>query len=637
MSSRHVRDLGLVWEAIIHDATHTYPHLRLEFQRDIATQREAVTARGIRFYALDLPLVAKHLDRCLDDGKYVPGQHIPFTGRVSRAVVIPKFLRGLYLLIFDGQSGLLRQDVDIHAICFLRQLLLVGKKIDLECSPSAVEDAIADLVDTDNSLPVPSDWWDSECYEDINIGFADNDFFHRATGSDSSDVLQLTRILDTVSGILTATLGPYDSYAYRCKHGPGAVSERTGPFDKYNFSNWSDRLEAEFPSCDFAYHNFASWARNYEELGNIERYSRLIAVRKTLDKPRLIAAEPSENQWCQQNIWHYMDSAVRRTWISRFVRFRDQTLNQDLCLKGSVGGSLCTIDLSAASDRVSCDAVQALFRGNPPLLRALRATRTRGLRISQLGIPFAIRLRKFSTMGSSCTFPVETLLFLACTLSAVLYARRLQPTVENILSLTGEVAVFGDDIVVPRDSRTRLVTLLEALAFKVNKNKSYEGGNFRESCGVDAFRGHVVTPVYWKGIVTEAPESVVRTVATRNLFYERFLLATAQVLTSALKRYRKIPFVRSGSGAFGFATREKLLLTSARMPRRWSKSLHCWMVRVLVPVGKRTKIKTEGDPALLQYFTEDPDPTIKWEVGYGTGCRTYLGARWVPSSLLGYT
>lgn len=106
-----------------------------------------------------------------------------------------------------------------------------------------------------------------------------------------------------------------------------------------------------------------------------------------------------------------MYTRVAHTWLSDFIRFRDQSQNQEMCLRGSKDGSLATIDLSAASDRVSCLCVGNVFRGNEALLRALRSTRTQKVELLKNG---PIRsLNMYSTMGNATTFPVESLIFLA--------------------------------------------------------------------------------------------------------------------------------------------------------------------------------------------------------------------------------
>jgi hypothetical protein len=234
-------------------------------------------------------------------------------------------------------------------------------------------------------------------------------------------------------------------------------------------------------------------------------------------------------------------------------------------------------------------------------------------------------------MGNACTFPVESLLFLSIALAAVLTHRGIRPTKKAIEALAGQVAVFGDDIVVPVDCRELLVEALEVLDFKVNTQKSFWNGNFRESCGVDAFRGSVITPAYWRTFNDGKPESLASTVETHNNFYKKFLLSAADRLASTIPR--AIPTVHMRSGVFGlksfigpdirgFKTRENLALQRTE-------------ILVATLIGKQTRTPIEDDSALLQFFTEEPDPFTKWTSGVPQRPRTLIRPRWVALSDLG--
>jgi len=642
MSKCHVRELSNVYKALFQDALATFPTLGAEFEKDLTRLEGLVERRGIRVYLVDLPAVCKHLDRCLAGGHYNPSG-LPATSRVSNGVVIPKFLRGLYLMVFH-ETGSLREDCSTEAIFFLRQILSVGKKTVYPCSGRAVEDEVLEFVATDSQLPEPEQFWEASSPSDLVApvpyqGFGNSQLLRDRI--DTYDALTRAELsifltnLDTVSGIVTTTLGPYRPADWRFRHGPGAISETTAICNKYSWRNWSEVLEMEYPLADCGFHNHASWADRCENGVGIESTipsSRLIAVPKTFSGPRLIAAEPSEHQWCQQNSWDYFSSRTRRSWLSRVVAFRDQSLNQSLCTEGSETGSLATVDLSAASDRVTCHVAGQFFRGNPGLLRALRASRTR--RVTQkltLRAPACVKLRKFSTMGSANTFPVESLIFLSIALAAVATKRgfrHLSPWV--IQSLEREVAVFGDDIVIPSDSRELFVRALEVLYFKVNDQKSFWTGKFRESCGVDSFDGTNVTPVYWKQPYDGGPESLSSVVECRNNFYKKFLLNTAAYLESTLPR--GLPQVAMDSGVFGLKTRFRPL--NNELPRRYSERLHRVEARVLSMISTQRRTPTNDDTALLQYFTEEPSPDNIWVHGVPQRPQLRMKKRWVPLELL---
>lgn len=639
MSKCHVRELRNVYLALFQDAKYAFPTLGAEFERDLIRLQGLVEQRGIRVYLEDLPAVGKHLDRCLAGGQYnLSG--LPLTKRFSGRVVIPKFLRGLYLLVFH-ETGYLREDYSIEAVQFLRQILYAAKKATYDCSPNKIRDAVEEFIVTDTELPQPEGLWNAvgplpPDALDVYQGFGKSpQLTERAdalpTPQRSRNVTLFLTCLDTVSRLVTTTLGSYDPKEWRFRHGPGAIAECTGPSNKYYWTNWSDTLESEFPLADCGFHNYASWADRSDvtEIGSLEPASRLVAVPKSFSGPRLIAAEPSEHQWCQQNLWHYFCSRAGGSWIGGFVAFRDQTLNQILCSKGSKEGSLATVDLSSASDRVTCHVVGQYFRFNPRLLRCLRASRTRGVEQKLVeNLPSTVSLRKFSTMGSACTFPVESLIFLGIAIASVLTHRRLRPSLENIKALIGEVAVFGDDIVIPVDSRELFVDALEVLYFKVNAGKSFWNGRFRESCGVDSFDGVNVTPVYWKQPYDGGPESLASNVECANNYYRKWLLHTSAYLASTLPP--DIPMVATGSGVFGLETR--LETRNSGLLTRYNHDLQRAEVRVRSLIAKQSRLPTNDDTALLQYFTEEPSPLNQWTHGVPQRPRLLSKMRWVSAA-----
>jgi len=631
----YVLELSRVWECLLRDAAQAYPDLKVEFERDLVRLHALVKARGLSVYLTDMPAAAKHLDRCLASSQYV-SSGLPLTKRVSRRVAVPKFLRGLHLLVFD-ERGRLRDDCDVTAVALIRQLLLVGKKATVACSDEAVEKEILDFLAVDQSLSTPPKGWDGDDPFAI-LGRSDfyRDPYYRMKLREHPDLNKiemfgLTANLDMVVRLVCSALGEYTPSDWSFRHGPGAVADPNISRNKYCFTNWSDRLERVYPYADCAFHSHSAWgeAADNPDVTSYEAASRLIAVPKTVDRPRLIAAEPTEHQWCQQNIWHYLSVRSSRSFVSGFLTFHSQELNQELCLKASADDTLCTLDLSSASDRVTCRVVQCAFWRLPGLLSALHATRTRSVVVPLEG-GFCQSLKKFATMGSACTFPIESLLFLSVALASVLTTRRMRVTVESISSLIGEVAVFGDDIVIPKDSRELCVQALEFLEFKVNTQKSFSEGNFRESCGVDAFRGVQVTPAYWNGPNTGKPESVASTVAVHNNFLGKGLLHSARYLASTVRR-EEAPYVSANSGVFGLKTHvmpDPLLLYRSR----WNQDLHRF--EVLVPqlvVGVR-KTAIEDDSALLQYFTEKPLPSSPWKSGVAQRPKSKVRLRWVAAS-----
>jgi len=185
--------------------------------------------------------------------------------------------------------------------------------------------------------------------------------------------------------------------------------------------------------------------------------------------------------------------------VGSWFRLRDQSLNRHRAFLGStVKGGIATIDLSEASDRVSLGLVQEIFESRCPVLyEHLMAVRTNRAKLRDGTI---VTLRKYASMGSAVTFPVESIVFAIIAISAVALDYTVSGTARNYLDALklaiDEVSTYGDDIVIPKGSFTSVCNTLELLGLKVNSKKSFAQGLFRESCGGDYYAGVDVTPAY---------------------------------------------------------------------------------------------------------------------------------------------
>jgi len=633
MTNSYEECLLLVTQGIIRDAERTFPKDRIDFRRDFRRISLLVESRGITVFTLDFPALLKHFDKCLSAGTYTRSK-LSLGRAYSNRTSIPRIFKGLMLRVFN-EDGLLKASPDTDAIFFIRQLYAVGKKIGMECQERKKYEAVNDFYTIEDSLPQSSLDWNEEylrysALRDITISnYHRNRSRSLQTHSGFAGDPDLLAVCQQVADILATTLGEFNPYEWMPKHGPGAVSDKKKGDYKYNFSSWSDRLEAIFPYADFAFANYGMWAdalKVEQEFEGVD-YSRLICVPKTQKGPRLIASEPTQHQWCQQVIWSYLDNRTSSTWIGKFIHFRDQTYNQRAAAKASESGKYWTVDLSAASDRVTTRLVERIFRKNPSLLSALHATRTGYIHQDiDNKCPPRHKLKKYTTMGSACTFPIESHIFLIMAISALLYTREIKPSIRNIESLAGEINIFGDDIIIPSDAGQSLVALLSYTSFEVNEDKTHTQGFFRESCGMEAYKGVDVTPAYVTTVPrTGSPESIIASVAGSNNFFRKGLFSAAEALKD-LVGLDLIPHVRIGSGAFGW---ESYTLDSSRLRTRWNKVLHRVEYRALVMKSKARRISQDEHGPLLQYFTEKPDPLLKWSSGSTGRSKSTLRPGWV--------
>lgn len=612
------------YRALLVDCARWYPELTKEFTRDYKRLSSAIECHGIKFALETMPSFRKHLDKCLAEGR-LTSTGLTHFGPIKKRGVIPRLFRGLTLRVFDS-TGQLKDQPDAVSVRLLRQLLGAFRKLRLEAEIKDRGNAIIDFFQTDLGVRRGHLTWDdhhvfAEETERNATSFTDaanldppqcNDLFEDRAPDSNRDLFIVLRTAQHIADLLCSTIGPFDPHDWRLRHGPGAVADQSFGNYKYSFNRWSDRLDSVFPYADFAVANFAAVETESVEASRArgtfhELPARLCAVPKTIRTPRLIACEPVSLQWCQQAVRDFFYTRMSRTFIGRYVDFRRQDKNGTLALEASMTRSHSTIDLSSASDRISCWHVERLFRRSPSLLQALQATRS--VWLTQDICRYSPRyhyLRKYSTMGNATTFPVQSFFFLTLSLAAVFHTRGLKACYRNLKAFgEREVRVFGDDIIVPADSSGLLVRLLEALSLKVNASKTFTVGNFRESCGVDAFRGNdVTTTSILERPRRTSPSSVVSTVDAHNNLLQAGYHATSAFLrkTASLTGFKNIREVKCGDGAFGWYTYD--VPSNEGFPLRVNKDYHRLEIKCLQPKAVVTRSPAEGHPGLLQFFTE---------------------------------
>lgn len=624
--------------AILKDCSQTYPDL--DFERDCSRLRALIANRGLGFATLDLPSLDKVLLHGLETGSlHLKG---PLTSRVSKRCKVPKFLSGLWLSIFDN-NGCLRGDASESAIFFLRQIACFGKKIVQKCSNDVILKSLGDFYETDESLrPIELWWFDWEGRLDYpsSLSFSDDLVGYPSSLSDpdgeqlSSDLQRLERVADLIS----TTLGYYDPYAFTgaghksewrderspvaFKHGPGAVADQSWKHSKYAFKNWPSVLQDYFPFDAFASHCYDVSQMPDSEL----TISKIIDVPKTADKPRLIASEPNCHQWTQQITRNWLDYRFTNSWVGKFIDLHDQGKSQILVKKSSLDRHLCTVDLSSASDRLSAWVVLRFFRKNKSFLEHIRAHRT-NYTMDTHGIrrePYL--MNKFATQGTAVTFPIQSLVFLACALAVSFDKKNI--CVEDIKDLIGQVRTYGDDILLPSRGYERLCNLLEYLELKVNKDKSFHKGFFRESCGMDCYRGYDVTPCKPQLLSPSGPESYRSLVDTVNNLWLKGCWHASSTLERLTLRGIRIPIKSIDSGVFGLSSflGERVL----HLKTRWNPNLHREEYLAHRLESRVKKSQPEDTSPFFQYIVERPSPDTQWASGHVVEKRLKLRLGWEP-------
>nr|QDH86769.1 MAG: RNA-dependent RNA polymerase [Leviviridae sp.] len=450
--------------------------------RDINYVSRRYEYEGLSFLTITLPSFGKDFQKSLDQGYVDRSLFQGFPWQVG----LPRFLGGFLDLVFDRTSGQLRNtELSVVAILAIRQLTLMFSKILLPCSDARVKDAIEAFV---------------SCEQDVKVSN------RKISSHDWND---FERIGNLLFGSLFSEIDRKIYYGDLLpKHGPGATADRLRANAKYRQASWPARLEGVFPFGEYALPNW----RYFDEMSNVdilepgsETPARVVTVPKTLKAPRVIAIEPTAMQYMQQAISRPLVEAIENDKVlTRLIGFRDQIPNQEMARIGSLKGNLATLDLSEASDRVSNQHVRHLVSQFPHLHKGLDATRSRKADIPGHGVK---RLAKYASMGSALCFPLEALVFTTLIFLGIERASNSPLTRSTFKRYLGSVRVYGDDIIVPVHCAESVIDVLESFGIKVNRDKSFWNGKFRESCGKEYYDGQDVSIVK---VRRESPNSRMR-------------------------------------------------------------------------------------------------------------------------------
>lgn len=232
----------------------------------------------------------------------------------------------------------------------------------------------------------------------------------------------------------------------------------------------------------------------FKKYGNVKvQGGKIFFAAKNADISRTCCTEPSINMLIQKAVGAFHEGRL----VSDFgINLSHQAdLNRELARRGSIDGSIATIDLVSASDSIELFMVQRDYPNNflKGVIMASRCER------AVLPDGSTEELNMVSTMGNGFTFPMQTLIF-ACVVKAVYQCMGI-PLINGT-----SFGVFGDDICVRKEAYEFTCKMLNKLGFSVNKEKSFNTGAFRESCGFDYISGTNVRGVYVKSL--ETPQQV---------------------------------------------------------------------------------------------------------------------------------
>lgn len=285
---------------------------------------------------------------------------------------------------------------------------------------------------------------------------------------------QLRYMRSFIKGVL-GDFGPFmESIPERVRVSTGATSTRKRS-DSYAHKKFVLRAECTRRCAPYVKALGLKWGVRVNRF-RLTKSNRIAFVPKNYKTDRTIACEPTHNVPFQLAFDGYCKSRLRKFGVN----LSDQSLNQLASFKGSLDGSLATLDLKAASDSLSLELVRTLFP--PQWAEYLQDLRCCQWEAKVSNEEYTGTYSNFSSMGNGTTFPIETLVFLAAARAA------------------GDKTpvIYGDDIICKTEIVEPLVKLLSFLGFAINETKSFWDPNFlfRESCGTDWLNGRNVTPFY---------------------------------------------------------------------------------------------------------------------------------------------
>ena len=583
--------LDLCVELLRQDPVHTS---RRSLARDEFELIKRTKNEGLSFLTKALPKLGKALLEGLNTLSFtVPANFKRSHGNRN----IPAFMQEYFKLVFD-EDGILLESACVDAIKHLLQVLFSVYKLEVGYTKSEEAAVIAAFVETERELELGSDSWTQS-------------------------------LIETASHIAQNALMDFDPKDIIPRHGPGAVATGERLEEKWEFSRLYKAIHQVFP-----YYDYFIVGKGRELIDRLDWYkglerresgvAKVVLVPKDSRGPRLISCEPLEYQWIQQGIGRKLVHHLESSRITGGqINFTDQSVNRNLALESSISRVNATLDLKEASDRVSVELVTRVFSRTPELLRALLASRTTATKLPGGSV---LHLNKFAPMGSALCFPVEATVFWCISVAAIIRETRMP------LSVAGKlVFVYGDDIIVPTEYASLVSTALESVALKVNTAKCCIHGHFRESCGMDAFKGTPVTPVkirtVWTAKRRDAAAYSSYVSYANSLFAAGYELASNLLWSRIEKVYGRVPYGLPGAGyicRFVHNIGTVLMKNWGKVKMRWNAELqrHEYKVRSVANATGPTYL--DGWPRLLRGVVtplKDVDPSqvvfpystvIKW-------------------------
>jgi len=250
-----------------------------------------------------------------------------------------------------------------------------------------------------------------------------------------------------------------------------------------------------------AWYNYHAEKSGFENTFKVVPGEHGFTVPKNAETDRYCSKQPTGNMLLQKAIGFQIRKSLKRVGIN----LDDQSKNREAARRASITGRDATIDLKSASNSVVCALLKWLLPAD--WLNEIMVSRSPLCRPSA-NAPW-VRTQMVGAMGNGFTFELESLVFWA-----------LAEAVRQISRSRGKILVFGDDLIAPTRCIHMIMAVYQFCGFRINRDKSFWTGNFRESCGGHYIRGLDITPIYIRRPITDT---------TRVIWFLNKLRAWAEI------------------------------------------------------------------------------------------------------------
>jgi len=592
------------------DAKRLNPDVK-GLDRDKQTIENRFKHEGYGFLTIALPSLDEAYLLGLSSGRFA----CPTGFKTVSGGAIPKLFSGMFREVFDPVTGWLKENPDEGSLKCLHQILRLFKKVQLSASE-----------------------------EELLHTKAVTEFF-RCDDLASQVILpdQLDHQVGLVAKLILNDLSSKSFSDMSYRHGPGAVEEGYRANQKWSALSESIKNE-DFDVWDHGYGDFGISLSEIADRAIVTNsdtkfsfltratgcIARLITVAKNSSSRRTITVEPLLNQFIQQGLNTALRDSIERCRVLRnCLALTDQSKNQHLAMEGSIHDNWATIDLKSASDLLSIKLVESVFRHHGPFLDRMMDCRSSMIKVS--GFDRTLRLAKFAGMGNALTFPVQSVCFAVVCIASILCADGKTVSYRNVERASRRVRIYGDDIIVETAYAHQCVNWLHQAGLQVNLKKSFLGGNFKESCGVEAYKGVDITPLYIRhqpDTFSTSPELIASYVALSNQAWLQGLYSFATCLQDEVEERlkKRLPYVARESGVLGWHTR-----TDSMSATKWCSRTHQLLLKAhaLKPLKRRDRL--DGYAALLKFYHvpllgRDMDHLENSQIRF----KSRIVSRWVP-------